>query len=155
MTRDLSGQICWQEWIWKPHYTVWEVGAYGGEWILTHWSHLLPVELKECLLSFCAGFMSFGFLSKNIKIKINTTIILLLFSTGLKLGLTVKEVHRLRMFENRVLRNMFGPMRDEVTAEWKRLHNEELCDLFSTPNIIQAIKWRMRRMGHVALWGRG
>ena len=92
------------------------------------------------MLSFCAGFMSFGFLSKNIKIKINTTIILLLFSTGLKLGLTVKEVHRLRMFENRVLRNMFGPMRDEVTAEWKRLHNEELCDLFSTPNIIQAIK---------------
>jgi len=59
------------------------------------------------------------------------------------------------MYENRVLRNMFGPMRDEVTAEWRRMHNEELCDLFSTPNIIQAIKLRMRRMGHVALWGRG
>jgi len=58
----------------------------------------------------------------------------------LKLGLTVKEAHRLRVFENTVLGNVFGPMRDEVTAEWRRLHNEELCDLFSTPNIIQVIK---------------
>jgi len=88
----------------------------------------------------CRIFVFWFSLSKNIKIEINTTIILLLLCTGLKLRLTMKEVHRLRVFENRVPRNIFGPKRGEVTGEWRRLHNEELCDLFSTPNIIQAIK---------------
>jgi len=88
----------------------------------------------------CRIFVFWFSLSKNMKIEVNITIILLLFCTGLKLGLTVKEVHRLRVSENRVPRNMFGPKRDEVRGEWRRLHNEELCDLFSTPNIIQAIK---------------
>jgi len=63
-----------------------------------------------------------------------------LFSTGLKLVLTVKEIHRLRVFENRVLRNMFVPKRDEVTGHLRRLHNEELYDMFSTPNIIRTME---------------
>jgi hypothetical protein len=48
-------------------------------------------------------------------------------------SLTLREEHRLRVFENRVLRRIFGPKRDEVTVEWRKLHNEELCDLYSSP----------------------
>jgi hypothetical protein len=64
------------------------------------------------------------------------------------------EERRLRVFDNRVLREIFGPTREEVTGEWKKLHDEELNDLYSTPNIIDLIKWgRMRWTGNVALWG--
>ena len=61
------------------------------------------------------------------------------------------EEHRLRMFENRVLRRIFGPKRDGETGEWRKLHNEELNDLYSSPNIVWVIKTRiMRWAGHVA-----
>jgi hypothetical protein len=60
-------------------------------------------------------------------------------------SLTLREEHRLRVFENRVLRRIFGPKRDEVMGEWRKLHNEELCDLYSSPSTIRIIKSRRMR----------
>jgi len=67
----------------------------------------------------------------------------------------VMEEHRLSIFENCLLRKMFGPKRDEVTGEWRKLHNEELYDLYCSLHTIRIIKLkRMRWKGHVALWDR-
>jgi len=69
-------------------------------------------------------------------------------------SVTLREEHRLRVFENRVPRRIFGPKRDKVTGEWRKLHNEELNDLYSSSNIVRVIKWRgMRWVGHVACMG--
>jgi len=66
----------------------------------------------------------------------------------------LREERSLRVFENRVLRKLFGPKRDEATGEWRKLHNEELNDLYSLPSIVQVVKWRrMRWAGHVARMG--
>ena len=65
--------------------------------------------------------------------------------------ITLREEGRVRVYENRVLRRVYGPKRDEVTGEWRKLHNEELSDLYSLPNIVRVVKWRrMRWAGHVA-----
>jgi hypothetical protein len=61
-------------------------------------------------------------------------------------SLTLREDHRLRVFENMVLRKIFGPKRDEVTGEWRKLHNKELCDLYPSPLIIRIIKSRRMRL---------
>jgi hypothetical protein len=65
-------------------------------------------------------------------------------------SLTLREEHRLRVFENRILKRIFGPNRDEVTGEWRKLHNEELHTLYSSLDIIRQIKSRrLRWAGHV------
>ena len=82
-------------------------------------------------------------------------IILPVFSYGCETwSLTLREERRLRLFENRVLREMFGLERDEVTGEWRKLHNEELNDLYCSSSMIQVIKLRrMSWAGHVACMG--
>jgi hypothetical protein len=87
--------------------------------------------------------------------KIYRTIILPIVLYGWETwSLTLRKVRRLRIFENRVLRRVFGPKSDEVTGEWRKLHNEELNDLYSLPNIVRVVKSRrMRWTGHVARMG--
>jgi hypothetical protein len=86
-------------------------------------------------------------LSKNLKIRIYKTIILPVVLYGCETwSLTVREEHGLGVFENRVLRRIFGPKRDEVTGEWRKLHSEEFHDLYSSPSIIRIIKARRMRL---------
>ena len=69
-------------------------------------------------------------------------------------SLTLRKEHRLKVFEKRVLRRVFGPKRDEVSGEWRKVHNEELNDLYSLPNIVRVVKSRrMKWAGHVARMG--
>ena len=101
------------------------------------------------------NLVSSRLLSKNLKIKMSRTIILPVVLYGCETWLlTLREEHRLRVFENRVLRRIFGPKRNEVTGEWRKLHNEELNDLYSSSSIVRVIKSkRMRWAGLVAQMG--
>jgi GH43 family beta-xylosidase len=90
-------------------------------------------------------------LSKNTKIRVYRTVVLPVVLYGCETwSLTLREEQRLRVFENRVLRRIFGPKRDEATGEWRRLHNEELNDLYWSPNVRVINSRRMRWVGHVA-----
>jgi len=92
------------------------------------------------------NLLSSMLLSKNLKIKIYRTIILHVVLYGCETwSLTLREERKLRVFENMVLRRIFGPRRDEVSGECGRLHNEELNDLYSSPNIVRVIKSRRMR----------
>jgi hypothetical protein len=89
------------------------------------------------------NLLSCRLLSKNLKIKIYRTIILPVVLYGCEVwSLTLREERRLKVYENRVLRRVFCPKRDEVTGEWRKLHNEELNDLYSLPNIVRVVKSR-------------
>jgi hypothetical protein len=101
------------------------------------------------------SLLSSHLLCRNVKVKIYKTIILPVVLYGCETWyLILREEHRLRVFENGVLRRIFGPKRDEVTGEWRNLHSEELLTLYISPNTIRQIKSRrMRWAGHGAHMG--
>jgi len=101
------------------------------------------------------NLLSSRLLSKNLKIKIYRTIILPVVLYGCETwSLTSRKERKLRVFENMVLRRIFGPRRDKATGEWRRLHNKELTDLYSSPNNVWVIKLRtMRWAAHVVCMG--
>jgi hypothetical protein len=119
---------------------------------------MIQEEIKRRLNSGSACYhsvqslLSSRLLSKNIKIRIYKTIILPVVLYACETwSLTLREKHRLRVFDNRVLRRIFGPKRDEVTGEWRKLHNKELHDFYSSQSILRIIKSRrMGWAGHVA-----
>jgi hypothetical protein len=110
---------------------------------------LIQKEIKRRLNSgnacyhWVQSLLSSRLLSKNLKTGIYKTIILPAVLYGSETcSLTLREEHILRVFENRVLRRTFGPKRDGVMGEWRKLHNEELRDLYSSPSIIRIMKSR-------------
>jgi hypothetical protein len=103
------------------------------------------------------NFLSSSLLSKNLKLKIYRTVILPVVLCGHETwSQALREECRLMVFENGVLRIIFGSKRDEVTQEWRKLHNEKLNVLYSSPNFVRVIKSRkLRWTEHVAHMGRG
>jgi len=112
-------------------------------------------EFGECMLPIIRIFLCFSLLSKNTKFKVYRTIIFFVASYGWEKWFLILRVERtLRVSENRVLRKMFGPERDEVTGDWRKQHIEQLIYLCFSPNIIPVIKSRRIRLAeHVACMG--
>jgi len=117
----------------------------------------IRLKLGNACYDSLQNLLSSSLLPKKLKIKIYRTIILPVVLYGCETwSLTLREERRLRVFENRVLRKVFGPKRDEVTGEWRNLHNEELSDLNSLPNIVRVVKSRrIKWAGHVVHMGEG
>ena len=99
--------------------------------------------------------LSSSLLYKNVKVKVYIILPVVLYGCETR-SLTLREEPRLRMFENTVLSGIFGPKWDDRTGEWRKVHNEELRDLYSLPNIVRVVKSiTMRWAGHVARLGEG
>jgi hypothetical protein len=113
-------------------------------------------QTSECFKTALTEFLEYSYTNARMHIREGTnvfysvtsykTIILLVVLYGCETwSLTVRDEHKLRVFENRVLRRIFGPKRDGVTGGWRELHNEELHNLYSSPSIIRIIKSRRMR----------
>ena len=142
MTR-LIGAFCDYANLHKERRIAWRLSTFREE------LYSIAEEIKSRLRSGNAcshsvqNLLSSRLLSKNLKIKIYRTIILPLVLYGYETWwLTLRDERKLRVFENMVLRRIFGSRRNEVTGEWRRVHNEELNDLYSSPNIVRVIKSR-------------
>jgi len=100
------------------------------------------LKLRNACCHSVQNLLSSSLLCKNLKTKIYRTIILPILYGCATWSLTLRVERRLRVFENRVLRRIFGRKRDEITREWRKLHNEERNDLFPSPNIVRVTKSR-------------
>jgi hypothetical protein len=102
---------------------------------------LRQIKFGECLLHFCSESLSSRLFSKILKVKMYRTIILPVVLYGCDTwSVILREEQRLREFENRVLRRIFGRKKGEMAGDWRRLHNEELHNFYASPNIIRLMK---------------
>ena len=115
------------------------------------------IKLRNACYYSVQNLLSSSLLSRNLKIEIYRNIILPVVLYGCETwSLTLREEHRLRVFEIRVLRIVFGPKRNEVIGEWRKLHSEELSYLYLLPNIVRVVNSRrMRWAWHVVPMGEG
>ena len=114
----------------------------GRNTILMNMTRYICKCLLTCVFNINTVYLLLSrLLPKNLKIKIYRIIILPVVLYGCETwSLTLREERKLKVFENMVLRSIFGPRRNEVTGEWRRLHNEELSDLYTSSNIVRVIK---------------